>query len=115
MLEQVFGPGKVVVRVKVDLDFDKRSRSLVEYTPNPETGQGVPRSNQREEESYTGQGQPAASNPGTTVDMNLTPEAQDDPLLAGLPTSFRGFVGHKEGTDTAPPNSVVLARSVTCI
>ena len=61
MLEQVFGPGKVVVRVKVDLDFDKRSRSLVEYTPNPETGQGVPRSNQ--------QGQPAASNPGTTTNI----------------------------------------------
>ena len=40
---------------------------------------------------------------------------QDDPLLAGLPASFRGFVGHKEGTDTAPPNSVVLARSATCI
>ena len=69
MLEQVFGPGKVVVRVKVDLDFDKRSRSLVEYTPNPETGQGVPRSNQREEENYNGQGQPAASNPGTTTNI----------------------------------------------
>ena len=40
MLEQVFGPGKVVVRVKVDLDFDKRTRSLVEYTPNPEPPSG---------------------------------------------------------------------------
>ena len=69
MLEQVFGPGKVVVRVKVDLDFDKRTRSLVEYTPNPETGQGVPRSNQREEESYTGQGQPITGNPGTTTNI----------------------------------------------
>ena len=69
MLEQVFGPGKVVVRVKVDLDFDKRSRSLVEYTPNPETGQGIPRSNQREEESYNGQGQPVGSNPGTTTNI----------------------------------------------
>ena len=53
--------------------------------------------------------------PVCAVDINLTPEAQDDPLLAGLPASFRGFVGHKEGTDTAPPNSVVLARSATCI
>ncbi|MDO4785620.1 MAG: flagellar basal-body MS-ring/collar protein FliF [Fretibacterium sp.] len=69
MLEQVFGPGKVVVRVKVDLDFDKRSHSFVEYTPNPETGQGVPRSNQREEENYTGQGQPIGSNPGTTTNI----------------------------------------------
>ena len=53
--------------------------------------------------------------PVCAVDINLTPEAQDDPLLAGLPASFRGFVGHKEGTDTAPPNSVVLARSAACI
>ena len=53
--------------------------------------------------------------PVCAVDINLTPEAQDDPLLVGLPASFRGFVGHKEGTDTAPPNSVVLARSVACI
>ncbi len=53
--------------------------------------------------------------PVCAVDINLTPEAQDDPLLAGLPASFRGFVGHKEGTDTAPPNSVVLARSTACI
>ena len=53
--------------------------------------------------------------PVCAVDINLTPEAQDDPLLAGLSASFRGFVGHKEGTDTAPPNSVVLARSAACI
>lgn len=69
MLEQVFGPGSVVVRVKVDLDFDKRSRSLVEYSPNPETGQGVPRSTQKEEESYTGQGSPVGGPPGTTTNI----------------------------------------------
>ena len=69
MLEQVFGPGTAVVRVKVDLDFDKRSSSYVEYTPNPETGQGVPRSNERQEESYTGQGQPITGTPGTTTNI----------------------------------------------
>ena len=69
MLEQVFGPGSVVVRVKVDLDFDKKSRSLREYAPNPETGQGVPRSTQKVDESYTGQGQPVGGAPGTTTNI----------------------------------------------
>ena len=69
MLEQVFGPGTAVVRVKVDLDFDKRTSSFVEYTPNPETGVGVPRSNERQEESYTGQGNPVNGNPGTTTNI----------------------------------------------
>lgn len=69
MLEQVFGPGSVVVRVKVDLDFDKRSNSYVEYRPNADTGQGVPRSIQKEEESYTGQGNPTGGSPGTTTNI----------------------------------------------
>lgn len=69
MLEQVFGPGSVVVRVKVDLDFDKRSQSVREYSPNPETGQGIPRSTQKIEESFTGQGQPVGGAPGTTTNI----------------------------------------------
>ena len=69
MLEQVFGPGTVVVRVRIDLDFDKRTSSYVEYTPNPETGTGVPRSAERQEESYTGQGNPVNGNPGTTTNI----------------------------------------------
>ena len=69
MLEQVFGPGSAVVRVRIDLDFDKRTSSYVEYTPNPDTGTGVPRSNERQEESYTGQGNPVNGNPGTTTNI----------------------------------------------
>ena len=69
MLEQVFGPGTAVVRVRIDLDFDKRTNSYVEYSPNPETGTGVPRSNERQEESYTGQGNPVNGNPGTTTNI----------------------------------------------
>ena len=69
MLEQVFGPGSAVVRVRIDLDFDKRTSSYVEYAPNPETGTGVPRSNERQEESYTGQGNPVNGNPGTTTNI----------------------------------------------
>ena len=53
--------------------------------------------------------------PVCAVDINLTPEAQDDPLLAGLPASFRGFVGHKEGVVEPPSRCVVLARSSTCV
>ena len=69
MLEQVYGPGTAVVRVRIDLDFDKRTNSYVEYSPNPETGTGVPRSNERQEESYTGQGNPVNGNPGTTTNI----------------------------------------------
>ena len=69
MLEHVFGPGSAVVRVKVELDFDKRSNSYVEYTPNPDTGTGVPRSTERTEESYTGQSQPVDGTPGTTTNI----------------------------------------------
>ena len=69
MLEQVFGPGNSIVRVRIDLDLDKRTSSFVEYTPNPDTGTGVPRSNERQEESYTGQGNPVNGNPGTTTNI----------------------------------------------
>ena len=69
MLEHVFGPGSAVVRVKVELDFDKRTNSYIEYTPNPETGTGVPRSTERIEESYTGQSQPVDGTPGTTTNI----------------------------------------------
>ncbi|GHV42134.1 hypothetical protein FACS1894187_24220 [Synergistales bacterium] len=69
MLEQVFGPGSVSVRVTMDLDFDKISRSSREYYPNADTGQGVPRSTARMEESYAGQSQPPGGVPGTTTNI----------------------------------------------
>ena len=49
------------------------------------------------------------------VDIRLTPEAKTDPLLAGMPAEFRGFVGHKEGVVEPPSRCVVLARSSTCV
>lgn len=49
------------------------------------------------------------------VDIRLTPEAKTDPLLAGMPAEFRGFVGHKEGVVEPPSRCVVLARSNTCV
>ena len=49
------------------------------------------------------------------VDIRLTPEAKTDPLLAGMPAEFRGFVGHKEGVVEPPSRCVMLARSSTCV
>ena len=70
MLEQAFGPGKAVVRVKVDLDFDKKTNSSVVYQPvDPENPQGIPRSREQEGEDYTGRGQPVTGNPGTTTNI----------------------------------------------
>ncbi len=68
MLEKVFGPGKVVVRVKVDLDFDRRTSATKEYIPG-ETGKGVIRSQQQMEETYSGTGGPIGGAPGTTTNI----------------------------------------------
>ena len=81
MLERVFGPGKVVVRIKVDLDFDRRSSTSREFLPG-ESGRGVLRSQQNMEEAYTGSGTPPGGAPGTT-------------------TNIPGYaVGQKQETDT---------------
>ncbi|NLK19498.1 MAG: flagellar M-ring protein FliF [Synergistaceae bacterium] len=68
MLERVFGPGKVVARIKVDLDFDRKTSSSKEYIPG-ETGKGVIRSQQNMEETYTGTGGPIGGAPGTTTNI----------------------------------------------
>ncbi len=44
----------------------------------------------------------------------LNDQAQDDPLLQGLPTTFQAFVGHKEACQTLPPGGVVLVSSPSC-
>ncbi|MEV6774042.1 glutamine amidotransferase [Nocardia sp. NPDC051030] len=46
--------------------------------------------------------------------MVLTPEAEADTLLDGLPHEFRAFVGHKESCQEVPPNAVLLAGSNGC-
>ena len=56
----------------------------------------------------------AHGEPVCAVDVVLTKEAQDDPLVQGLPSTFRGFVGHKEGVSRVPSGVMVLARSETC-
>lgn len=46
----------------------------------------------------------------TTV--RLTPAGREDPLVraAGLPETFRAFVGHKEAVRQLPPHAVLLAE-----
>jgi GMP synthase (glutamine-hydrolysing) len=48
------------------------------------------------------------------VDVSLTDAGKKDPLLRGMPESFRVLVGHKEACDSVPPNSVLLATSPGC-
>lgn len=48
------------------------------------------------------------------VDVNLTDEGKRDPLLQGLPETFRVLLGHKEACDALPPNCVLLATNTTC-
>ena len=44
----------------------------------------------------------------------LTPEGAADPLLAGFPTEFQAFVGHKEALDALPAGCVHLLASDPC-
>lgn len=46
--------------------------------------------------------------------IELTAAARTDPLLRGLPRSFRAFVGHKESCQDVPPGAVLLAGSPGC-
>ena len=45
------------------------------------------------------------------VDIRLTKAGARDPLLDGLPATFRVLVGHKEACDDIPPGTVLLASS----
>ncbi|GAA4842854.1 glutamine amidotransferase [Luteimicrobium xylanilyticum] len=48
------------------------------------------------------------------IPVTLTDDGRADPLLAGLPTTFHAFVGHKEACAVLPPGAVLLASSPTC-
>ena len=48
------------------------------------------------------------------VEISLTPQAKKDPLLAGLPETFFGIVGHKESCQQLPNGAAWLASSPTC-
>jgi flagellar M-ring protein FliF len=69
LLEPRYGVGKVVVKVKVELDFSKRTGTLKRYMPDPQTGQGVLRSQTSNAENYTGSSAPPGGAPGTTTNI----------------------------------------------
>ena len=50
---------------------------------------------------------------GATL-CKLTPEGAADPLLAGFPSEFQAFVGHKEALDALPEGCVHLLASDPC-
>ncbi|MDR6165919.1 GMP synthase (glutamine-hydrolyzing) [Microbacterium paludicola] len=52
--------------------------------------------------------------PISVVDVELTDAGRRDPLLAGMPPTFAGFVGHKEAISALPPRAVLLASSEAC-
>ena len=48
------------------------------------------------------------------IEITLTEQGRDDPLLAGVPDRFHAFVGHKEGADALPPGVTLLATGAVC-
>lgn len=65
LLEQVFGPGNVVVRVNAELNFDKKTVENRLFSPvNEETGEGILRSIQDLREHFTGSGTVPGGEPG---------------------------------------------------
>jgi GMP synthase (glutamine-hydrolysing) len=48
------------------------------------------------------------------VDIRLTVEGIEDPLLEGYPETIRVLLGHKEACDDLPPGTVLLAGSNRC-
>lgn len=67
LLEQIFGPGNVAVRVNAQLNFDKKVVENKLFTsPNPESGEGILRSVQEIKEYFSGNSSSPAGVPGTT-------------------------------------------------
>jgi len=65
LLNQVVGPGKAVVRVSAELDFDKIEKNIKQFTP-PVSGEekGVPISQKTVQEKYKGVSIPPKGVPG---------------------------------------------------
>ncbi len=49
------------------------------------------------------------------VTVELNDMAKTDPILEGLPRTFRAFVGHKEACQNLPNKVISLASSKTCV
>ena len=57
----------------------------------------------------------AYSEPVGVSACEVTVDGRDDPLLAGVPTAFDAFVGHKEALQALPEGCVHLVRSDACL
>lgn len=68
MLEKVYGPSKVVVRVSAELNFDVREETSEIFEPVGQGG-GIVRSEQQTSESYRGGGTPPTGVPGVTSNV----------------------------------------------
>ena len=70
LLEQIFGPGNVAVRVSAQLNFDKKTVESRLFTPvNEETGEGIVRSIQELKEHFRGTGAVSGGEPGTASNI----------------------------------------------
>ena len=67
LLEQVLGPGNVVARVNAELNFDQQVIERHLFEPPADGGEGLLRSIQELEETFTGQGVPG----GVPGDANI--------------------------------------------
>ena len=54
------------------------------------------------------------SEPVGYVQITLTPDGRNDPLLGELPGTFGAFTGHKEAISELPGHAALLASSPTC-
>ncbi|MFV0425535.1 MAG: glutamine amidotransferase [Beutenbergiaceae bacterium] len=54
------------------------------------------------------------SEPVSAVEVEVTPQGAQDPLLAGMPPRFAAYVGHKEALSQLPPGAVLLATAQSC-
>ncbi len=59
-------------------------------------------------------GGPISTKYGEPVGATTITVLGEDPLFDGVTSPFVAFLGHKEASDTLPPNAVHLASSATC-
>lgn len=52
--------------------------------------------------------------PVSAPEITLTAAGMEDPLCAGLPSTFRSFLAHKEAVLVPPPSATILATSTSC-
>lgn len=57
---------------------------------------------------------PTYGEPASVVDVTLTDEGKSDPMLEGMPPTFKSMVGHKDAITSLPDRAVLLATGNNC-